>query len=69
VICVAYDNLYGYDANGNTPALHQTQCGASVISRHVFEGTQFNDYTLNYDAENRLVSVTGAATASFVCKT
>ncbi|WKZ50323.1 MAG: RHS repeat-associated core domain-containing protein [Anaerolineales bacterium] len=37
-----------------------------MTSRHVFEGTQFNDYTLNYDAENRLVSVTGAATASFV---
>ena len=44
-----------------------------MTSRHVFEGTQFNDYTLNYDADreaplwgNRLVSVTGAATASFV---
>ncbi len=32
----------------------------------MFEETPFNDYTLNYDAENRLVSVTGAATANFV---
>lgn len=45
---------YSYDANGN------------MITRHVKEGTQFKDYTLNYDAENRLVSVSGAATASFV---
>jgi len=37
-----------------------------MTSRHVFEGTQFKDYTLNYDAENRLVSVTGNATANFV---
>ncbi|OQY82289.1 MAG: hypothetical protein B6D40_09395 [Anaerolineae bacterium UTCFX3] len=44
-----------------------------MTSRHVLEGTTFSDYTLNYDADreaplwgNRLVSVTGAATASFV---
>jgi hypothetical protein len=30
------------------------------------EGSQFKDYTLSDDAENRLVSVTGAATATFV---
>ena len=43
-------NTYGYDANGN------------MTSRHV--GSQ--NFTLTYDAENRLVSVTGAATASFI---
>jgi hypothetical protein len=46
-------NSYGYDANGN------------MTSRHVLEGTIFKDFTLNYDTENRLVSVTGAATANF----
>ncbi|HPP62404.1 MAG TPA: RHS repeat-associated core domain-containing protein [Anaerolineales bacterium] len=54
VTSLSNGNTYGYDQNGN------------MTSRHVFEGTQFKDYTLNYDAENRLVSVTGAATASFV---
>jgi RHS repeat-associated protein len=43
-------NSYGYDANGN------------MTSRNV-NGQSF---TLTYDAENRLVSVTGAATATFV---
>ncbi len=47
-------NTYGYDANGN------------MTSRHVFEGTEFKDYTLTYNAENQLVSVSGDATASFV---
>jgi len=42
-------NSYFYDANGN------------MTTRHV--GTQ--TFNLAYDAENRLVSVTGAATASF----
>ena len=42
-------NTYGYDANGN------------MTSRHV--GSQ--KFTLTYDAENRLVSVSGAATANF----
>jgi hypothetical protein len=49
--------------------LHQMQCGASVTSCAVNRQT----YTLNCDADreaplwgNRLVSVTGAATASFV---
>ncbi|RJP48658.1 MAG: hypothetical protein C4583_13840 [Anaerolineaceae bacterium] len=42
-------NTYGYDANGN------------MTSRNV--GGQ--SFTLNYDAENRLVSVSGAATAEF----
>ncbi|MEK7802639.1 MAG: RHS repeat-associated core domain-containing protein, partial [Pseudomonadota bacterium] len=44
-----------------------------MTSRHVLEGTTFKDYTLNYDADceaplwgNRLVSVTGNATANFV---
>jgi hypothetical protein len=37
-----------------------------MTSRHVLEETTFKDYTLNYDAENRLVSVSGSATASFV---
>ena len=46
-------NTYGYDANGN------------MTARHVKEGTQFKDYTLTYDAENRLVSVNGAATVNF----
>jgi hypothetical protein len=45
----AGSNTYGYDANGN------------MTSRFV-DGDSF---TLNYDAENRLVSVTGAATANF----
>jgi YD repeat-containing protein len=42
-------NTYGYDQNGN------------MTSRFV-DGDSF---TLNYDAENRLASVTGAATANF----
>jgi YD repeat-containing protein len=41
---------YGYDANGN-----QTQ--------RMVGG---NTYNLSYDAENRLVGVSGAATATFV---
>lgn len=47
-------NTYSYDQNGN------------MTSRHVFEGTAFKDYTLTYNAENQLVSVTGNATANFV---
>jgi len=48
-------NQYQYDANGN------------MISRHVLEGTTFQDYTLSYDAENRLVQVqkNGSTIASF----
>jgi RHS repeat-associated protein len=42
-------NTYGYDANGN------------MTSRYV----NGQNFTLNYDAENRLVSVTGASTANF----
>ncbi len=49
VTTLSNGNSYGYDANGN------------MTSRNV--GGQ--SFTLNYDAENRLVSVTGAATASF----
>ena len=41
---------YSYDANGNQ------------VTRNV----SGSSYTLSYDAENRLVSVTGAATATFV---
>ena len=43
-------NTFSYDANGNQT--NRTVGGSS--------------YTLSYDAENRLVSVSGAATASFV---
>lgn len=43
-------NSFAYDANGNMTTRH---VGAPV-------------YTLTYDAENRLVSVSGAATASFL---
>jgi hypothetical protein len=53
VASLSNGNTYGYDDNGN------------MTSRHVLDGLTFKDYTLNYDAENRLVSVTGAATASF----
>ena len=49
VASLSNGNTYGYDANGN------------MTSRHV--GSQ--NFTLTYDAENRLVSVTGAATANF----
>jgi YD repeat-containing protein len=42
-------NSYGYDENGN------------MTSRNVGGQT----YTLTYNAENRLVAVSGAATASF----
>jgi YD repeat-containing protein len=54
VASLSNGNSYGYDDNGN------------MTSRHVLEETTFKDYTLNYDAENRLVSVSGSATASFV---
>ncbi|MCC6958162.1 MAG: hypothetical protein IT316_15275 [Anaerolineales bacterium] len=43
-------NTYGYDANGN-------------MTSRVVSG---QNYTLDYDAENRLVSVSGALSASFV---
>jgi RHS repeat-associated protein len=49
VTSLSNGNTYGYDANGN------------MTSRNV--GGQ--SFTLNYDSENRLVTVTGAATASF----
>ena len=49
VASLSNGNTYGYDANGN------------MTSRNV--GGQ--SFTLNYDAENRLVSVTGASTANF----
>ena len=42
-------DTYSYDANGNQ------------ITRNV----SGSSYTLGYDAENHLVSVTGAATATF----
>jgi hypothetical protein len=42
-----------------------TDAYGNMTSRHVLEETTFKDFTLNYDAENRLVSVTGAATANF----
>jgi RHS repeat-associated protein len=42
-------NTYGYDDNGN------------MTSRNV----NGQNFTLNYDAENRLISVTGAAPANF----
>ena len=53
VASLSNGNTYGYDQNGN------------MTSRHVLEEAEFEDYTLNYDAENRLVSVSGDATASF----
>ncbi len=43
-------DTFTYDANGNQ------------ITRSV----SGNSYTLSYDAENRLVGVSGAATASYV---
>ena len=46
-------NSYGYDDNGN------------MTSRHIVDQSGTKDFTLNYDAENRLASVTGAATANF----
>ncbi len=48
-------NTYTYDANGN------------MTARHVLEGSAYQDYTLSYDAENRLVQVqkNGAAIAQF----
>jgi RHS repeat-associated protein len=49
VTTLSNGNTYGYDENGN------------MTSRNV--GGQIN--TLMYDAENRLISVSGAATASF----
>ena len=42
-------DTYSYDANGNQ------------MTRNV----SGSSYTLGYDTENRLVSVTGAATATF----
>jgi RHS repeat-associated protein len=49
-------NTYSYNANGN------------MTGRHIASGTLAGDYTLGYDAENRLVSVTGpnGFSASFV---
>jgi YD repeat-containing protein len=44
-VTLANGNSYTYDVNGN------------MTSRHVLEGTEFQDYTLFYDAENRLVEV------------
>ncbi|MBI5295074.1 MAG: hypothetical protein HY869_06330 [Chloroflexi bacterium] len=48
-------NTYTYDANGN------------MTARHVLEGTAYQNYTLSYDAENRLVQVqkNGATIAEF----
>jgi RHS repeat-associated protein len=54
---------YSYDANGNTPALHRTQRGASVTQR--VEGGV--TYTQTFDAENRLISVTvSGQTTTFI---
>jgi RHS repeat-associated protein len=50
VTSLSNENTYQYDANGN------------MVSRQVGGQT----YTLTYNAENRLVQVSGAATASFV---
>jgi RHS repeat-associated protein len=50
VTSLSNGNTYSYDANGNQ------------VTRYVGGST----YTLTYDAENRLVSVSGAVTASFV---
>jgi hypothetical protein len=55
-------DTYEYDANGNTPALHQTQCGASVTCR-VEDG---KTYIQLYNAENRF---TGAALVTGTCET
>ena len=61
---IAKLDVYKYDANGN------------MTSRNVLEGTEYKDYTLVYDADcvaplwgNQLVSISGAATANFYCKT
>jgi RHS repeat-associated protein len=50
VTSLSNGNTYSYDSNGNQ------------LTRYVGGST----YTLTYDAENRLVSVSGAVTASFV---
>jgi len=50
ITSLANGNSYGYDANGNMTS--RTVSGQS--------------YTLGYDAENRMITVGGAATASFV---
>ena len=38
-----------------------------MISRHVLEGTSFQDYALGYDAENRLVKVCEDVNNPAVC--
>ena len=53
VASLSTGETYSYDANGNTPALHRTQCGASVTQR--VEGGL--TYTQTFNAENRLISV------------
>jgi len=50
---IAETQNFCYDANGN------------MTSRHVYEGGTWKNYTLSYDAENRLATVTGPVTANF----
>ena len=53
VTALSNGNTYGYDPNGN------------MTARHVQENGVWKDYALTYDGDNRLVSVSGAAAASF----
>ena len=55
VTALVNGNTYTYDNNGN------------MISRHVLEGTSFQDYALGYDAENRLVKVCEDVNNPAVC--
>jgi RHS repeat-associated protein len=52
VASLSNGNTYNYDANGN------------MTSRHIVDPGGNKDYTLTYDAENRLTAVTGASTAN-----
>jgi len=54
VTSLSTGETYTYDTNGNTPALHRMQCGASVTQR-IEGGLTYNQ---TFDAENRLISVT-----------
>ncbi len=47
VTALSNGNTYSYDANGN------------MTYRHVYEGGSWKNYTLSYDAENRLTTVSG----------
>jgi RHS repeat-associated protein len=65
VSSTASGNRYGYDCNGNTLA---PGASAGVTWRRIASGSLADDYSLEYDAENRLVSVSGpnGFEASFV---